>query len=240
MRRSGERGEDRASNSDIADETRSDGRLFRIFEALTFPTPPLPPGVSVVAVGFRTDGLSSHSASMSSSSSTLADVHAPAWTRANSLAFTQARGGLAATTMSILNYNALSSKAPPIANAAAASKVAGTASRCLYAGPWPACKAGINGWDRQTSVAMLKGAKVYSHMGFEQKIGQVGASNGGVGAPALAHGAGYLQATGMAPARVMIMMGPPPQQQQLQPGQPMMVMMVPAQVMMMMAPEMRR
>ena len=194
----------------------------------------------VVAVGVRTDGLSSHSASMSSSSSTLADVHAPAWTRANSLAFTQARGGLAATTMSILNYNALSSKAPPIANAAAASKVAGTASRCLYAGPWPACKAGINGWDRQISVAMLKGAKVYSHMGFEQKIGQVGASNGGVGAPALAHGAGYLQATGMAPARVMIMMGPPPQQQQLQPGQPMMVTMVPAQVMMMMAPEMRR
>ena len=184
----------------------------------------------------RPDSQSKNSASMS----ILADVHAPAWTRANSLAFTQARGGLAATTMSILNYNALSSKAPPIANAAAASKVAGTASRCLYAGPWPACKAGINGWDRQISVAMLKGAKVYSHMGFEQKIGQVGASNGGVGAPALAHGAGYLQATGMAPARVMIMMGPPPQQQQLQPGQPMMVMMVPAQVMMMMAPEMRR
>ena len=181
----------------------------------------------------RPDSQSKNSASMS----ILADVHAPAWTRANSLAFTQARGGLAATTMSILNYNALSSKAPPITNAAAASKVAGTASRCLYAGHWPAGKAGINGWHRQTSVAMLKGTKVYSHMGFEQKIGQVGASDGGAGAPGLAHGAGHLQETGMVPARVMMMMGPPPQQQQ--PGQPMMVMMVPAQVMMMMTPEMR-
>ena len=81
-----------------------------------------------------------------SSSSTTADTDAPAWTRVNSLAFSQAHGGLAPTTLSILNYDALSNKAhdlvggkPTIllgaagtgANTAAVKNIAGKASRCL-------------------------------------------------------------------------------------------------------------
>ena len=60
----------------------------------------------------------------------------PAWTRVASMNFTQSRGGLSKSTLSLLNYNALSSKADmPLAVQCANSKAAGDAAKKLVHHP---------------------------------------------------------------------------------------------------------
>ena len=56
----------------------------------------------------------------------------PPWCRRSSMAFTASHGGLAPSTLSLLSYDALSSKADlPTATNCAASKINGSASRLL-------------------------------------------------------------------------------------------------------------
>ena len=96
----------------------------------------------------------------------------PAWTRTKSLGFSQANGGLAPSTLAVLNFDGLSHKArdaaarPAILSGAAgtaARKVAGEASRTLvhHSGK---NKSAEGAWARQVPQSVLQGATVARHL----------------------------------------------------------------------------